>query len=438
MKLILYLLIYITTLIGLNANNILHIKIDDAISPATHKYFNDAFKEAKKIDSKIILVELDTPGGLVTTTREMVQEILNSKIPIVMYVSPKGARAASAGTFLMYASHIAAMAPSTNIGAATPVSLGGTNPVNPQKKEKDKEKSEQVQDAMQKKILNDTIAYIKSIAEHKNRNVQWAIEAVKEGKSISSKEALEKNVIDLIASDVNELLSKINNKKIKVNEKEITIKTEGSNIVVFEASWKTKVLMSIANPNIAYVFLILAIYGILFEMMNPGSIFPGIIGAVSALIALYALNILPFNYVGLLLIFLGIALMLAEITVTGFGILGIAGVTSFALGSFLLFDEKTLGIGISYPIIIAFTLVSLGFFGYLLGFLIKVRSEKSSIGIENLLGKKAIVVSFTNNEYKVSYEGELWSAISDEQLKENDEVLIEKIDGLTVQIRSIK
>jgi len=438
MKLILYLLIYLTTIVSLNANNILHIKIDDAISPATHKYFNDAFIEANKIDSKLILVELDTPGGLVTTTREMVQEILNSKIPIVMYVSPKGARAASAGTFLMYSSHIAAMAPSTNIGAATPVSLGGTNPISPQKKEKEAEKTKDVQDAMQKKVLNDTIAYIKSIAEHKNRNVQWAIEAVKEGKSISAKEALAKNVIDYMASDIKELLLKIDNKKIKVNDNEIILDTKNANIIFFEASWKTKVLMSISNPNIAYIFLILAIYGILFEMMNPGSIFPGVIGAVSALIALYALNILPFNYVGLLLIFLGIALMLAEITVSGFGILGIAGVTSFALGSFLLFDEKTLGIGISYPIIIAFTLVSLGFFGYLLSFLIKVRNEKSTIGIENLLGKKAVVVSYSNSEYKIMYEGELWSAISEEQLDENDEVLIEKIDGLTVQIRSIK
>ena len=438
MKLILYLLIYISTLVGLNANNILHIKINDAISPATHKYFNDAFLEAKKLDSKIILVELDTPGGLVTTTREMVQEILNSNIPIVMYVSPKGARAASAGTFLMYASHIAAMAPSTNIGAATPVNLGGSNPMTPKKEEKGKEKTEQMQDAMQKKVLNDTIAYIKSIAEHTNRNVQWAIEAVKEGNSISASEALEKNVIDVMANDINDLLKKIDGKKIKVNDKEIVLDTKNTNIILFEASWKTQILMSIANPNVAYIFLILAIYGILFEMMNPGSIFPGVIGAISALIALYSLNILPFSYVGLLLIFLGIALMLAEVTVSGFGILGIAGVTSFALGSFLLFDEKTLGIGISYPIIIAFTLVSLGFFGYLLGFLIKVRKEKSTIGIENLLGKKAVVVSRKNNEFKVLYEGELWTANSDEELKENDEVIIEKIDGLIVQIRSIK
>ena len=438
MKLIFYLLIYLTTLINLNANNILHIKIDDAISPGTYKYLNDAFIEAEKINSKLILIELNTPGGLVTTTREMVQKILNSNIPIVMYVSPKGSRAASAGTFLMYASHVAAMSPSTNIGAATPVNLGGSNPVDPQKKEKNEDKTKELHDSMQKKILNDTVAYIKSIAEHKNRNVQWAIKAVKEGKSISANEALEKNVIDFIASDISELMLKIHGKKIKVNNKEIVLNTKDVNIILFVASWKTKILMSISNPNVAYIFLILAIYGILFEMMNPGSIFPGVIGAVSALIALYSLNILPFNYVGLLLIFLGVLLMLAEITVSGFGILGIAGVTSFTLGSFLLFDEKTLGVGISYPIIISITLVSLGFFGYLLGFLIKVRNEKSSIGIENLLNQKATVISIDNNEYKVLVDGELWSAVSNEELEVNDEVLIEKIDGLLIHVRSIK
>jgi len=436
MKLIFYLLIFFT-FTGLNANTILHIKIDDAISPATHKYFSDALIEANKINSDLIIVELDTPGGLVTTTRQMVQEILNSKIPIVMYVSPKGSRAASAGTFLMYASHIAAMAPSTNIGAATPVSLGGTNPIS--NKDKKEDKTEEIKDAMQNKIINDTIAYLKSIAEHKNRNVQWAIEAVKEGKSISANDALKKNVIDLVANDLDELITKINGKKIKVNNNEYIINTENSNIVFLEVSWKTKILMSISNPNIAYIFLILAIYGILFEMMNPGSIFPGVIGAVSALIALYSLNILPFNYVGLLLIFLGIALMIAEVTVSGFGILGIAGVVSFTLGSFLLFDEKTLGIGISYPIIIALSIVSIGFFGYLLSFLIKTRKEKSSIGIDNLIGKNASVVSIINNyEYKVLCEGELWSALSEKKLDENDEVVIEAVDGLILSIRSLK
>lgn len=439
MRLLLLLFLWLFSISSLNANNILHIKIADAISPGTSKYFNDAFKEAQKIDAKIIIVELDTPGGLVTTTREMVQKILNSKIPIVMYVSPKGARAASAGTFLMYASHIAAMSPSTNIGAATPVSLGMEPPKDEKsKKDKNEEKVQDMKSAMEKKVLNDTIAYIKSIAEHKNRNIEWAIKAVKDGDSLSANEALKKGVIDLLANNVNELINKIDKRVVKVNEVDVEISTSNSNIVLFEPSWRTKILMSISNPNIAYAFLIMAFYGILFEMMNPGSIFPGVIGAVSALAALYALNILPFNYVGLLLIFLGIILMLIEVTITGFGILGIAGVISFALGSVMLFDEKTIGVSISYPIIIAFSLVSLVFFGYLLRFLLKVRKEKSSIGMNNLIGEKAQVVNLKDDNYKVSLQGELWNAKSKEKLDLNDEVIIEKIEGLILQIRRLK
>jgi len=416
------------------ANNILHIKINDAISPATSKYFNDSFIEAKKIDAKILLIELDTPGGLVTTTRQMVKKILNSNIPVIMYVSPKGARAASAGTFLMYASHINAMSPSTNIGAATPVSLIQESPST----QKENKKINETKTAMQNKIINDTTAYIKSLAEHNNRNVKWAIDTVKEGKSISATEALEKNVIDYLASDINELLLKIDGKKIKANKEEIIINTKDYNLIFFAPSWKTKILMSISNPNIAYIFLILAMYGILFEMMNPGSIFPGVIGAVSALIALYSLNILPFSYAGLLLIFLGIALIIAEFTVTGFGILGIAGVTSFAIGSLMLFDEKTLGFGVSLPIVFAFIIVSLGFFGYLMGFLIKIRNKKSVIGLDNLIGKKAIIVNSNDNKYKIDCNAELWNAYSDDKLEINEKVEVEEIDGLNIKVRSLK
>lgn len=434
MRLLFFVYFFILIVVPLNAQKILHLKIDNAISPATSKHLFDGIEEAKKINSKLILIELNTPGGLVSSTREMVQYILNSEIPIVMYVSPKGSRAASAGTFLMYASHIAAMSPGTNIGAATPINLIET----PNLDDKSNEKVKKIKSTLENKIINDTTAYIKSIAQLRNRNIEWAISAVKEGKSISANDALKLNVINLIAEDKDELLKKIDGQKVIIDKKEITINTQNANLVFFNTSWKTKLLMAISNPNIAYVFLILAMYGILFEMMNPGSIFPGVIGVVSALIAMYTLNILPFNYVGLLLIFLGVILMLMEVMIAGFGILGIAGVISFAFGSILLFDEKTLGLGLSIPIIAAFSLVSFGFFVYVLGFLIKSRKSKVTSGIECMIGQKAIVVEKIDNKYKILVNGELWSANSTDDLSLNDEVDIVKIDGLLVQIRGAK
>lgn len=440
MKLIFYLLFIVLFPLFASSNTIVHIQIHDAISPATAKYLDDAFLETKKNNATLLLIELDTPGGLATSMRHMIQEILNSEIPVVMFVSPKGSRAASAGTYLMYASHIAAMTPGSNIGAATPVNLMQAPEPKKDKNKDDKtqETIKQQKSAMEKKVINDSIAYIKSIAELRNRNIPWAIQAVKEGESISSKEALELNVIDLMAENIEDLLLKIDNREVLINEKKIRIQTSNTNLVFFAPSWKTKILMTISNPNIAYIFLIVAMYGILFEMMNPGSVFPGVIGAVSALIALYALNILPFNYVGLLLIFLGVTFMIMEIFVAGIGILGVAGVIAFAFGSLLLFDEKTLGLGVSYPLVFAFSFVSLGFFVYILGSLVKARQQKAVSGVENLLGTKGIIVEVKKEMYKVACNGELWNAKSSEAFELNDEVIIENINGLTVEIRSLK
>lgn len=441
MRFIFSLLFFFLFSLTLNANTITHIKIDNIISPATSTYLKDAFKHSKNNNSSLILIELDTPGGLASSMRDMIQDILNSKIPVVMFVSPKGARAASAGTFLMYASHIAVMSEGTNIGAATPVNLfqtpKNTNPTKPEKENEEVSKIEN-KSALEKKVLNDSLAYIKSIAELRNRNIAWAIDAVKEGKSISAKEALEIKVIDFIANDIQDLLQKIHGKKVLIDKKEVIIDTKNANLLFFEASWKTRILMVISNPNIAYVFLIVAMYGILFEMMNPGSIFPGVMGATSALIALYALNILPFNYVGLLLIFLGIIFIVLEIFIAGFGILGIAGVFSFVFGSILLFDEKTLGQGVSLPLVFALGLSSLSLFIYILTFLIKSRKDKLVSGIDTMIGKKAIVVQVKDNSYKIMVDAELWNAKSDDKLILDQEVEIQSIKGLTANIRSLK
>jgi len=413
-----------------SGKSIVQLQIDNAISPASVKYLDDGFNYAKKIDSSLILIKLDTPGGLSSSMRKMIQKILESKIPIIIYVYPKGARAASAGTYLMYASHIAVMAPGTNIGAATPVNLIPNPKINQEPNKKTSESK------MEKKVLNDSIAYLKSIAELRDRNINWAISAVKEGNSISAKEAKEKNVIDFIANNIDELLKKINKKEIIIDEKKIIIDTQNTNIVPYNPSWKIELLRTIANPNIAYIFLIIAIYGVLFEMMNPGAIFPGVLGLFSASIALYSLNILPFDYAGLLFIFLGIALMLLEVFIVGFGISGIIGVVSFAFGSIMLFDEKTLGTSISIPLVLAISLVSFGFFIYLLGYLIKVRKQKSIIDFNNMAGSKVKVLKIIKNSYKVEYKGEIWNAKSDETFCVNDIAKIESVSGLTLNIRS--
>ncbi|MGB5792547.1 NfeD family protein [Poseidonibacter sp.] len=439
MRFIFSLLFFFLFSLTLNANTVTHIKIANIISPATSTYLKDAFKHSKNNNSSLMLIELDTPGGLASSMRDMIQDILNSKIPVVMFVSPKGARAASAGTFLMYASHIAVMSEGTNIGAATPVNLFQTpKNTNPTKPENEVVSKPDNKSALEKKVLNDSLAYIKSIAELRNRNITWAMDAVKEGKSISAKEALEIKVIDFIANDIEDLLQKIHGKKVLIDKKEVIIDTKGANLLFFEASWKTRILMFISNPNIAYVFLIVTMYGILFEMMNPGSIFPGVMGVTSAVIALYALNILPFNYVGLLLIFLGIIFIVLEIFVAGFGILGIAGVFSFVFGSILLFDEKTLGQGVSLPLVFALGLSSLSLFIYILTFLIKSRKDKLVSGIDTMIGKKAIVVQVKENSYKIMVDAELWNAQSDDILTLDQEVEIQSIKGLTANIRSLK
>jgi membrane-bound serine protease (ClpP class) len=378
----------------------------------------------------MMLIELDTPGGLSTSMREMVQEITNSTIPVIIYVFPKGARAASAGTYLLYAAHVAAMAPGTNLGAATPVNMMPTPKIT--------DSNSSSPSALEKKVINDAIAYIKSLAELNDRNVSWAMEAVKEGKSISAKDALRHGVIDLMAENTNELLNKLEGRFVRVSGKNMTLRTEGAEIHTFEADWKTQFLSIITNPNIAYILLLIAIYGVFFELLNPGGIFPGVIGLISGVIALYALNMIPFNYAGLLLIIMGIAFMVAEVLVAGFGVLGIGGVAAFAFGSLLLFDTETLGSGVSIPLIIAFSLLPLGFFIFVLRFLLHSRSVKIVTGIDEMVGATAEVLESTKEGYRVRCHGEIWYAASDSVLEVGQNVRVESLSGLVLHVDPIK
>lgn len=430
MKRLLFLLLITFLPLLASTSTVIKLEIKGTVGPASSNYLKEGMETAEHYNAQMIMIELDTPGGLSTSMREMIQVITNSTLPVITYVSPKGARAASAGTYLLYASHIAAMAPGTNLGAATPVSLMPTpmtadsNATSPS--------------ALEKKAINDAMAYIKSLAELNDRNITWAIEAVKDAKSISAKDALRYDVIDLMAENSIELLNKLDGTKLTVSGKEITLRTKNAVIQTFEPDWKTQFLMIITDPNIAYILLIIAIYGIFFELMNPGAIFPGVIGVISGVISLYALNMLPFNYAGLLLILLGIAFMIAEVLITGFGILGIGGVAAFAFGSLLLFDADTLGSGVSIPLIIAFSLVSLVFFIFVIRFLVKARSVKIVTGIDEMIGSIAEVLESSEKGYRVRCHGEVWYAESKSDLEIGQKVRVESLSGLVLHVNPIK
>lgn len=429
MKPFIFLFLFLLSPLFANNDNITHLHIEGAIGPASSSYLSKGFDYARQNNSSFILIALDTPGGLSTSMREMIQEILNSPIPVITYVSPKGARAASAGTYLLYASHLAVMAPGTNLGAATPVKMIEMP------KTKDLNLSES---AMTKKVINDSVAYITSLAQLRDRNVTWAVEAVKEGKSLSAQDALKYGVINMIADDEDELFKKIEGLKVKVSERMLSLSAKPVRHLYYEPDWKDRFLSIITNPNIAYILLMLGIYGIFFELMNPGSIYPGLIGLISGIIALYALNLLPFSYAGLLLIMLGIALMIAEVFISGFGIFGIAGAISFALGSLLLFDAKTLGEDISLPLILSFSLVSLAFFLLLIRLVLSSRRTKVVSGKEEMIGMQAEVIEKKDGLYRVHCHGEVWSALSDTELQPGDIVYVDSISGLTLNLRSIQ
>ncbi|MEA3353469.1 MAG: nodulation protein NfeD [Campylobacterota bacterium] len=428
MKCLMILLSFITYIFA-EVSTITHIRIDGPVSPATSHYLKNALNESSTNGSYAILIELDTPGGVSSAMRDMIKDILNSPIPVITYVSPKGARAASAGTYLLYASHIAAMAPGTNLGAATPVNI-----MQPQTKES----NNTAISSLEKKIVNDSAAYIKSLAQLRDRNVSWALKAVEEAKSLSSTDALKLNVIDTVSQNITELMKQIDGKSVKVKEKDIVLKTKEHRIVYFEAGLKTKILMIVSDPNIAYLLIMAAIYGIFFELMNPGAIFPGIIGVISGILALYAFNVLPFNYAGLILLIFGILLMSAEVFVAGFGILGIGGVVAFGFGSFFLFDEKLLGSGVSLPLIIAICITSLLFFLLVIRYLLKARKAKIVSGKDEMVGMEARIIKITKDGYLARCHGEIWNAVSDSKIKKGETAVVDRISDLVLKLKPKK
>jgi membrane-bound serine protease (ClpP class) len=383
---------------------------------------------------------MDTPGGLDRAMRDIIQLILASPIPIVTYVAPDGARAASAGTYILYASHVAAMSPATNLGAATPVSIGGLpgskkSPNEEKDKGKDKDEAPlEDDDTMKRKVINDASAYIKALAEKQGRNAEWAVKAVKEAVSLSAKEALETGVIDFVAADLNDLLKQVNGHEIMLDSKPYVIATTGMNIDRLKPTWRYKVLSVISDPNVAYFLLLLGFYGLVYELANPGVFLPGVAGGISLLLAFYAFQILPVNYSGLALIVLGMILMISEAFVPSFGSLGIGGVVAFAIGSMILMDDE--GLKISLSVITATTTVSASIMILVLGRILTIRKKKMVTGDEALVGMVGEALEDFSGEGRVELLGELWLAESSEKIRKGEKVNIISRNGLKLKVQS--
>ena len=424
-----------------DSSRALVLEMRGSVNPAVSDYFKKGLEDAINGKTDLIIIEMDTPGGLDRAMRDIIQLILASPIPIVTYVAPDGARAASAGTYILYASHVAAMSPATNLGAATPVSIGGLpgSKKSPNKeKDKGKDKDEEApledDDTMKRKVINDASAYIKALAEKQGRNAEWAVKAVQEAVSLSAKEALETGVIDFVAADLKDLLKQVNGHEIMLDSKPYVIATTGMNIDRLKPSWRYKVLSVISDPNVAYFLLLLGFYGLVYELANPGVFLPGVAGGISLLLAFYAFQILPVNYSGLALIVLGMILMISEAFVPSFGSLGIGGVVAFAIGSLILMDDE--GLKISLSVITATTAVSASIMILVLGRILTIRKKNIVTGDEALVGMVGEALEDFSGEGRIELLGELWLAESSEKIRKGEKVNITSRNGLKLKVQS--
>lgn len=425
--------------IGQQANNgpVLVFDVKGVIGFTSADYLKRAVQRAQDENASLIIMRIDTPGGLVSSTREMIQTILASPIPIVGYVAPSGARAASAGTYLMYASHLAAMAPATHLGAATPIQMGAPGTTPPTQPSKDEKNDDGQAGAAERKLMNDAVAYLRGLAELRNRNADWAEKAVREGATLTANQALQENVIEIVAPDLRELLAAVDGRSVTTSAGPVTLATRDKPIIQVDPSWHIQVLQVIADPNVAFILLLIGIYGILFELLNPGAIFPGVIGGISLVLALTALTVLPTNFGGVALLLLGMALLAGEAFTPGFGIMGIGGIVAFILGGLFLFDPDQVDIdfSVSTPLIIGAAIASAGILAGVLGVAVRSRQRQVRTGAEQLIGSSGEVVQWSGQTGRVRVHGETWGARSGSVLLEGDPVVVTDREGLTLIVK---
>lgn len=432
---------------------VLQLELDGALGVGNAEYILKGIEQAQERDARLVIIRMDTPGGLVTPMRDIVQAILGSSVPVATYVSPGGARADSAGTYILLASHVAAMAPTTHMGAATPVSMGGEPPRSPEplpgQEEPPGRDSEETPDApaqeapheapqpgsaMERKILNDAVAYIRALAEAHDRNADWAEKAVRDAATLTAEAALQENVIDLIAATREELLAQIDGRQVTVDNEEITLDMEGVTVEEVEPGWRTKFLTTISNPEIAILLWGLGFTALILEFFHPGAMVPGVVGVICLLLGAYALQIIPVNFAGLALILLGFALIVAEAFVPSFGILGLGGIAAFSFGAIMMFDTGVPGFGISLTFVVTFAVLTGAALLLLVSYVMKLHRRGAVSGQGSIVGGTGTAMEDFTVEGRVWLEGEAWHAVTNAPVQKDEEVVVRRLEGLTLYV----